>query len=77
MDSRELETIASAAFGTEWKTPLAVELDMTRESVWRYATGRTPIPEQYKPMIRKICKRGIEQNLAKLEKALRLINKAH
>lgn len=76
MTPQELDLIASAAYGDDWKTPLAVEMNITRETLWRYATGRTAVPDYYHVMIRRICKRAIEQKMQKLNKALAVIAKA-
>lgn len=70
MKAKELERLASAAYGPGWKIALARELDCTRELLWRYVTGRTPIPEYQVGPIRTICQRQIKKQIATLEKTL-------
>ena len=70
MKLRELETIASAAYGERWKQALADDIGITREMIWRYATGRTEIPDYNIPLIRKACEKAIKKQMATLQKAL-------
>lgn len=40
---QELSRIAKTRFGSRWKTPLSKELGVTRETVYRWASGKQPI----------------------------------
>lgn len=43
LNGAELERLCEAAFGGAWKTPVAA-VGCSREMLWRYATGRAPVP---------------------------------
>lgn len=70
MTKTELETLASQAFGPEWKVKLAEGLEITRESVWRYATERTPVPHYHVKAIRDLCHKIMRQKIMKMQKTM-------
>lgn len=76
MKSKELEQLATAAYGPDWKTPLANEVDCTREMLWRYVTERTPIPDYLVQPIRSACLRNVKKKMAALQKTLDQLEQA-
>ena len=61
MTGAELKRLAEAAFGREWKTPVADQLEYTREMLWRWETGKSPIPEHIGVKLRKLFLKAIEK----------------
>ena len=76
MKPRELEAIASAAYGERWKQALADDIGVSREMVWRYATQRTEIPDYNVKLIRRACEKAIKKQIASLQKALATVSAA-
>lgn len=70
MNVKELLKIASAAFGPDWKLPLAEGLGMSREMMWRYEKEVTPISDEIATKIRRICKSAIAKRVDHLQKVL-------
>ena len=49
MKASDFELAGKSLFGRYgWQTELADKLGIDRTTVWRYATGRRPIPESIK-----------------------------
>jgi len=71
MSKTELESLATTAYGTEWKVKLAEGLDITRESVWRYATERTPIPHYHVGPIRALCHKIMKQKIQRMQSTMK------
>lgn len=46
MTPAQLKRAGRKLYGTDWKSPLARELGISRVMVWRYATGVAPIPKK-------------------------------
>lgn len=42
--AEQFVTAGEGLFGKRWKAPMARELKIDVVTVWRYATGRQPIP---------------------------------
>lgn len=70
MSKTELESLATQAFGPEWKVKLAEGLDITRESVWRYATERTPVPHYHVAAIRSLCHKIMLQKIERMRRTM-------
>lgn len=66
MNVNEFTKIAAAAFGPEWKIPLAKALEMSREMMWRYENEVTPISEVVAERIRTVCAKTIEKRIGYL-----------
>jgi transcriptional regulator with XRE-family HTH domain len=66
MTVNELLKIAAAAFGPDWKKPLAEALGMSREMMWRYEKEVTPISDEVSEKIRKACAKTLEKRIAYL-----------
>lgn len=45
MTAKELQRIGRRLFGNDWQSPLGRKLGKHRITVWRWGTGRTPIPD--------------------------------
>jgi len=71
MSKTELEGLASQAFGPEWKVKLAEGLNITRESVWRYATERTPVPHYHVAAIRALCHKIMKAKILKMQNTMK------
>jgi len=70
MNVKELLMLAGAAFGPDWKVPMAEALGMSREMMWRYEKEVTPISETVAGQIRKICKVQITKRIDHLKKVV-------
>ena len=44
MTPERFRQLGEGAFGKRWKAPLSRELRCDVATVWRYATGKSPIP---------------------------------
>jgi hypothetical protein len=73
MSAKELIALATAAYGSEWKTPLAQAVGYSREMLWRYETGRSAIPEQTADAVRRNCRARIAQRIDELRLALQRV----
>lgn len=58
MSPSEFERVGKGAFGNRWKAPLARDLHCSAITVWRYATGKTPIPYLVKRRMRELSTRS-------------------
>lgn len=45
MTPAELIAIGNALWGTGWRRRMPEELGVTRQTVWKWETGKHPIPE--------------------------------
>jgi predicted transcriptional regulator len=70
MNVKELMTIAAAAYGPDWKQPLATAVGMSREMMWRYEKEVTPINDDIAEKIRRICISQITKRVEHLKKVL-------
>jgi len=62
MTGKELAKLAEAAFGKRWKYTVRDKLKVSREMLWRYETGQTPISDDLNDRFRKLFKPQIERN---------------
>lgn len=44
MTASEFKQIGERLYGPNWRGPLALELKVSPVTIWRYASGMTPIP---------------------------------
>ncbi len=61
MTSEALADIGTARHGSRWKSPLAREIGVTRETMSRWASGRFPIPQD-----KALALRGLQQSPSRL-----------
>jgi len=70
MAGEELLRLASAAYGPEWKTPVAALVGRSREMLWRYETGSSRISEDLAKAIRKSCLAALAERVAEMSAIL-------
>jgi len=66
----ELVRLASAAYGPDWKMPVASLVGRSREMMWRYETGYSRISDDVARAIRKACVAAIAERVAELSAIL-------
>jgi len=57
MTPTQLRNIATAAYGKDWKYPLADDTAISRAMLWRYQHGHTRISDEIRERVIKACKR--------------------
>lgn len=68
MKAAELIQLGEAAFGPGWKAPLARALGYRRETMWRYASGRSDIPLEIAVVIKAVCRKRITGEAVRFKK---------
>ena len=70
MTPTQLRNIATAAYGKDWKYPLADDTAISRAMLWRYQHGHTRISDEIRERVIKACKRRIAEKVEKLQAVL-------
>ena len=70
MSGEELVRLASAAYGPEWKMPVAALVGRSREMLWRYETEYSRISDDLAKVIRKACLATLAQRVAEMSAIL-------
>ena len=68
MTSQQLEHMGQLLFGSDWKLPLAVALDVNERTVRRWAAGTTAIPDGVDTDIGELASQRIGQLVKAISK---------
>jgi hypothetical protein len=58
MKARTLKSIGRRLYGNDWQSPLGRAVGVHRITVWRWATGASPIPDDKAAKIKAIFTRA-------------------
>ena len=70
MSGEELVRLTSAAYGPDWKMPVAALVGRSREMMWRYETGYSRISDDVAKAIRKACLAALAERVAEMSAIL-------
>lgn len=73
MTGKELVKLAEAAYGSRWKYTVRDALKVSREMLWRYETGATPISEALEEKFKKLFRKEIEKRRDQLTAILKTL----
>ncbi len=56
MSPEEFTKAGEALYGRKWRVSLALVLDRDPVTLWRYATGRQPVPKQTADLVARLLR---------------------
>lgn len=73
MTPTQLTKLGVLAFGPRWKTALKDEAGISREQIWRYESGRTPISDEVAEQIKAALRRRFKKQRDQIDAAMKAV----